>query len=165
MSGNWTACKGPRRTADRAASNPAVRRLCAWAAVALITPALLSCAVRAGGPDEDAVTLSVANETREPLRCTVLFAHFVSKDVGIIAPRAEVSLSMVRQGNDGALWIPRADGRKMMIETIDCGAAALSAETRGQVPLLSVRASRHLRYHSACRRSGAVICTDPVPAQ
>ncbi len=162
MSGNWTAWKDPRRAATRAASNPVVRHLCAWAAVAFITAALPSCPVRAGGPDEDAVTLSVANETREPLRCTVLFAHFVSRDLGAIAPRAEVSLSMFRQGNDGALWIPRADGRRMMIETIDCGAAA---EMRGQVPLLSVHASRHLRYHSACRRSGAVVCTDPVPVQ
>ncbi len=165
MTGNWTACKGPRRPADRAASNPVVRRLCAWAAVALIAAALLSCAARAGAADEDAVTLSITNESLEPLRCTIVFAHFVSKDVGTIAPRAEVSLLMFRQKNDGALWIPRADGRKMMIETIDCGAAALSAETRGQVPLLSVRASHHLRYHSACRWSGAVVCADPVPAQ
>jgi hypothetical protein len=159
MSGNWTACKGPRRLADRAACNPVVRRFRAWTAVAVIAAVLPSCAARAG----DTVTLSVANETREPLRCTVLFAHFVSQDLGTIAPRAEVSLSMFRQGNDGALWIPRADGRRMMIETIDCGVAA--AETRGQVPLLSVRGSRHLRYHSACRRSGAVVCTDPVPVQ
>ncbi len=127
--------------------------------------ALLPGAGQAGGADEDAVTLSIANASPEPLRCTILFAHFVSKDIGTIAPRAEVSLSMFRQKNDGTLWIPRADGRKMMIETIDCGAAALSAETRGQVPLLSMRSSHHLRYHSACRRSGAVVCADPVPAQ
>jgi len=150
MTENPTACKGRRRPIG-------------WAAIALVAVALLPGVGRAGGPDEEAVTLSIANESPQPLRCTVLFAHFVSKDVGTIAPRAEVALSMFRRKNDGALWIPRADGRRMMIETIDC--AALSAEMHGQVPLLSVRASHHLRYRSSCRQSSTLVCADPVPAQ
>ena len=163
MTGNWTACKGPRRPADWAASNPVVRRLCAWAAVALIAAALLSCAARADAPDEDAVTLSIANESPEPLRCTILFAHFVVTDVGTILPSADLSIAIFRQDGDGALWIPRADGRRMMIETIDCGSTSRWAQTRGQISLLPARAGRDARYSAHCRLDGTVVCDDPTP--
>src|SRR5262245_4271226 len=99
MTGNWTACKGRRQPVG-------------FAAIVLVGAALLAGIGQAGGSEDDAVTLSIANESPEPLRCTILFAHFVSKDVGTIAPRAEVSLSIFRQKDGGALWIPRADGRK-----------------------------------------------------
>jgi len=152
MTGNRTACKGGRwRTA--------------WVAVALGATALLPAAAPASAPDDEPVVLAIVNEMPEPLRCTVLFAHFVSKEIGTIAASAEISLSMFRQKTDGALWIPRTDGRRMMIETVECGAAALWAETRGQFPLLPVRAGREVRYHSSCRRSGGAICTDPAPTR
>jgi len=70
---------------------------------------------------------------------------------------------MSRQDGDGALWIARADGRRMMIETIDCGVAARWAATRGQISLLPARAGHDARYGTTCRLKGAVICEDPAP--
>jgi hypothetical protein len=152
MTGNRTACKAWRRPKG-------------WAAIALVVAALLPFAAHAGGSGDQPVMLSIANEGPGPLRCMVLFAHFVTTDVGTVAPDAEVSISMFRQNSDGALWIARADGRKMMIETIECGAAARWAETRGQVSLLPVRAGHDQRYHSRCRGGSAEFCADPRPAQ
>ncbi len=128
------------------------------AAIALVAVALLPGAGQTGGTDEDAVTLSIANESREPLRCMILFAHFVVTDVGPIPPSADLSITMFRQDGDGALWIPRADGRRMMIETIDCGSASRWAETRGQISLLPARAGRDMHYSSSCRLNGTVVC-------
>ncbi len=97
------------------------------------------------------------------MRCMILFAHFVATDTGTIRPNGELSIAMFRQGGDGALWIPRADGRRMMIETIDCGSALRWAETRGQISLLPARAGRDGRYGARCRLSGSVACDDPAP--
>jgi hypothetical protein len=133
-------------------------------AIALVVAALLPFVARAGGSGDQPVMLSIANEGPGPLRCLVMFAHFVTTDVGTVAPGAEVSISMSRQNSDGALWIARADGRKMMIETIECGAAARWAETRGQVSLLPLRAGHDQRYHSRCRGGSAEFCADPRPA-
>jgi len=133
-----------------------LRGLAAFAALALaLSP------VRAAEPDSHAVTLSVANESGEPLRCMIMFAHFVATEAGTIAPGGEASIAMSRQDSDGALWIARADGRRMMIETIDCGAATRWAATRGQISLLPARGGREARYAATCRLDGTVICEAP----
>ena len=97
------------------------------------------------------------------MRCQILFAHFVVTEAGTIPPGGDLSIAMSRQDSDGALWIPRADGRRMMIETIDCGAATRWAETRGQISLLPARAGREARYGARCRLNGTVACDDPAP--
>ena len=136
-----------------------------WSAVAIMT-ALASVSPlppsRAGAPDAQPVTLSIANESREPLRCLIMFAHFVVAEAGTIAPGGKLAITLSRQDSDGALWIARADGRRMMIETIDCGAAARWAATRGQIPLLPARAGREARYGTTCRLGGTVVCEDPA---
>ena len=68
MTGNRTACKAWRLTG--------------WAAIAVIVAALLPFVARAGGSGDQPVTLSIANEGPGPLRCMVLFAHFVTTDAG-----------------------------------------------------------------------------------
>lgn len=137
---------------------PRIGRLCAFAVLALA-----SAASPAAEPDSRDVTLSIANAGGESMRCQILFAHFVVMEAGGIPAGGELSIAMSRQESDGALWIPRADGRRMMIETIDCGAAARWAATRGQIPLLSARAGREPRYGTTCRLQGVVTCEDPAP--
>ena len=119
-----------------------------WSALAIITAlALASPLSPAWAAEPDAqVTLSITNEAQEPLRCQIMFAHFVVTEAGTIPPAGKLAIALSRQDSDGALWIARADGRRMMIETIECGAAARWAETRGQIPLLPARAGRESRY-------------------
>jgi hypothetical protein len=158
MIGKANGCKGARRPSGAHAF--ALPR--AWLILVGLGLALLpSCA--GAGSGQQPVTLSIANASQEPLRCMILFAHFVATDVGPIAPNDDLALAMFRQDEDGALFIPRADGRRMMIETIDCGAAARWAETRGQISLLPARAGRDARYGTTCRLAGAVSCADPAP--
>jgi hypothetical protein len=140
-----------------------VPRLRMLAVSAMLALALPSAPARAAATQSHDVTLSIANGAAEPMRCQILFAHFVVIDAGTIAPGGDLAIAMSRQDSDGALWIARADGRRMMIETIACGAASRWAATRGQVPLLPARAGREARYGTTCRLGGAVVCEDPVP--
>jgi hypothetical protein len=138
-------------------------RLCSLVVAAILASASASVPARAAGPDSHEVILSVTNAGGEPMRCQILFAHFVVTEAGIIPPGGDLAIAMSRQDSDGALWIARADGRRMMIETIDCGAAARWSATRGQIPLLPARAGRAARYGTTCRLNAAVACDGPVP--
>ena len=120
-------------------------------------------AAQAAGSDAQPVALSIVNEGAGPMRCLILFAHWVTTEGGTIRPNGKLSIAMFRQDSDGALFIPRADGRRMMIETIDCAVASRWAETRGQISLLPARAGRDARYRTRCRLSGAVVCADLAP--
>jgi len=144
---------------------PPAPRLSAVAAAALLALALPLSPAWAATPDSHDVTLSIANDSYEPMRCLILFAHFVVTEAGTIPPEGDLAIALSRQDSDGALWIARADGRRMMIETIECGAASRWAETRGQIPLLPARAGRAPRYGTACRLHDAIACEDlkPVP--
>ena len=141
---------------------PAVPRL-RLAIAAMLALALQSAPVAATAPDSHDVALSIANDGHEPIRCLILFAHFVVTEAGTIPPGGDLAIAMSRQDSDGALWIARADGRRMMIETVECGAASRWAETRGQIPLLPARAGRAVGYRSTCRLNRTVLCDDPAP--
>jgi len=143
---------------------PPALRLRAAAVSALLALTLPLSPARAAAPDSHDVTLSIANDGDEPIRCLILFAHWVVTEAGTIPPGGALAVAMSRQDSDGALWIARADGRRMMIETVQCGAAARWAETRGQIPLLPARAGRDAAYRTTCRLGGTVVCADPAPA-
>ena len=138
----------------------------AWSALAAVAALVLASSlvpVRAAAPDSHDVTLSISNAGREPLRCMIMFAHWVVTEAGTIPPGGALAVAMSRQDSDGALWIARADGRRMMIETIDCGALAQWGKTRGQISLLPARAGRHARYGTTCRLRDSVICDELAP--
>jgi hypothetical protein len=140
-----------------------VAGLSALAIIAALVSMLPLLPARAAAPDAQAVTLSITNESSEPLRCQIMFAHFVVTEAGAIPPGGNLAIALSRQDSDGALWIARADGRRMMIETIDCGASARWAEARGQIPLLPARAGREARYGTTCRFHDVVNCEDLKP--
>lgn len=140
-----------------------VAGLSALAVITVLASASSLLPARAVEPDAQEVTLLIANESKEPLRCQIMFAHFVVTEAGTVPPGGNLAIALSRQDSDGALWIARADGRRMMIETIDCGAASRWAATRGQIPLLPARAGRESRYGTTCRLGDAVLCEAPAP--
>ena len=154
MPAEANACKAP----------PPAPRLRAVAVAALLALVLPLSPAQAAAPESRDVTLSIANDGDEPIRCLILFAHWVVTEAGTIPPGGALAVAMSRQDSDGALWIARADGRRMMIETVQCGAGARWAETRGQIPLLPARAGRDAAYRTTCRLGGVVVCADPAPA-
>lgn len=97
------------------------------------------------------VTLSLANSGTEPLRCRLMFGHWVDRDLGALAPGASTALSMTQAASDGALYVLRADGeRKMMIETIQCAQSGDWMESFGQVDFAPIRSRRTHAIEASC---------------
>lgn len=119
------------------------------ALLALCAALLSSCAQP---PTEDQpVTLSLTNAGPSPLRCHVMFGHWVDRDLGELAPGASIPLTMTQAAADGALYVMRDDGqRRMMIETIQCGRSGRWTETVGQVDLAPIRSRRAHAIEASC---------------
>jgi hypothetical protein len=111
---------------------------------------------------ETTVTLSIKNDDRQSLRCVVIFAHWVTTDVGPIPPGETAAVAMTRGPQPGALHIARFDGRPMMIENIICGADKDWTNSYDQLPLTLVRDSAVSTYQMACRAAPRIVCA-PSP--
>jgi hypothetical protein len=115
---------------------------------------------RADTPDA-AVTLHIANDGAQALRCVLLFGHWVTLELGIIDAGGSHVLAMLRDAGDGSLYIARDDGRAMMIENVVCGADRAWTETLGQISLLPLRESREREFQTSCRIDDRLNCTPP----
>jgi hypothetical protein len=108
------------------------------------------------------VTLALTNAGPSPLRCRLMFGHWVDRDLGALAPGASTALSMAQAASDGALYVLRADGeRKMMIETIQCAPSGDWMETFGQVDFAPIRSRRARAIEASCAApagGGRTIC-------
>ena len=108
------------------------------------------------------VTLELANAGTEPLRCRLMFGHWVDRDLGVLAPGAATDIAMTQATSDGALYILRADGeRKMMIETIQCAQSGDWMENFGQVDFAPIRSRRAQAIEASCAAlvgGGRTIC-------
>ena len=129
-------------------------------AAILLALALSTGMARAADP---AVALSIRNDGPVALRCMILFGHWITQDVGPIPPGASAQVAMWRGQPAGALYIPRFDGRKMMIENLICGSDAAWAETYDQIPIASLRAGAAARFATSCKPAATVkiACTAP----
>ena len=97
------------------------------------------------------VTLSLANAGPEPLRCRLMFGHWVDRDLGALAPGASTDVAMTQAASDGALYVLRADGaRKMMIETIQCAQSGDWMARFGQVDFAPIRSRRAQAIEASC---------------
>jgi hypothetical protein len=108
------------------------------------------------------VTLALANAGNEPLRCRLMFGHWVDRDLGALAPGASTTLAMTQAARDGALYVLRADGeRKMMVETIQCAPSGDWMQTFGQVDFAPIRSRRAQVIEASCAApagGGRTIC-------
>jgi hypothetical protein len=104
------------------------------------------------------VTLSIKNDDAQSLRCMVVFAHWITTDIGPIASGETATVAMTHGPQPGALHIARFDGRPMMIENIICGADNDWSNSVDQLPLSAVRDSAIAAYQIACRTARRVVC-------
>ena len=128
-------------------------------ATILLALALSTGMARAADP---AVALSIRNDGPAELRCMILFGHWITQDVGPIAPGGGAEVAMWRGQPPGALYIPRFDGRKMMIENLVCGSDAAWAETYDQIPIATLRDSTAAAaFRTACKpaATGKIACS------
>ena len=138
----------------------------AVACLVLLLAILPGCATQspqAAGRGDVEVTLRLANAGDEPLRCAILFGHWVEQDLGRVPPGDTLDVVLRRQSPDGGLFVPRgADGRPMMVENLICGPLAGWWEGRADVTLLPLRAGRDLRYDATCAVATEARCRAPV---
>lgn len=113
-------------------------------------------------PQDRPVTLALKNVGAEPLRCRLMFGHWVDRDLGELAPGAATEIAMTQAAEDGALYILRSDGaRRMMIETIQCAQAGDWMQSFGQVDFAPIRSSRARSIEASCAApagGGRVAC-------
>ncbi len=138
---------------------PEPRRRRATFIGALLFGSLASLAAQSGGDDgDDLVDLDLINGDSQTLRCVTVLAHFVSLPDLTIEPGATLRVSYFRGAADGTLYILRDDGRRMMVENLLCGRTDDWDATRGEVPLLDVRASTSPHMVMTCRVAGRLQC-------
>jgi hypothetical protein len=109
------------------------------------------------------VEIEIHNVGEAPMRCLLVLAHWVTIDVPIVPGGARRTVALRRQSGDGALFLPRADGRRMMVENLLCGEDRRWWETRGEVPLLPLRKGAVGRLEATCRVDARVRCVLPEP--
>ena len=112
------------------------------------------------------VHVHLTNAGATPLRCRIMFGHWVNRDLGILAPGAETRFDMQQSPKDGALYIMRDDGqRRMMIENLFCARDGGPQATEGQVDLAPARSGRPREIVAACAmpaNGGRVECPPAI---
>ncbi|MBX6321869.1 MAG: hypothetical protein IRY94_08580 [Rhodospirillaceae bacterium] len=126
---------------------------------ALPLAGLLLAAALSARAEPAAVTVEIHNAGSTAMRCLLMLGHWVTRDLPLLAPGATTALAFDRQAEDGALYLLRDDGRRrMMVETLLCGADARWWETRAPVPLDALREGAGRRLAATCRVEERVRC-------
>ncbi len=132
-----------------------MRLCCLWLAATLLS-------AQAVAGDEDKVSIAVANETRQVLRCQFLLAHWMTSAAVLIQPGASARLALGR-AVDGALFQRQAgEERPFHVESLLCGSDRDFGSSRIDLDLSPLRAreSDSLSFRCggeaapACRRAG-----------
>jgi hypothetical protein len=129
-----------------------MRISCVWFAI------LAGCAaIGAGEPNQrHGIALALANQGRSDIDCRLRYGHWVDRDLGTIAPGAQIAFLVSQDDSDGALYVMRDDGqRRMMIETIQCGRSANWFDSFGQVDLGPARRTRPSAIMASCEAPSA----------
>ncbi len=125
---------------------------------------ILLAACTAATPQRAPLALAIRNtDPTEPMRCVMVVAHFVSVDVPLVAPGETIRLDFSRVVDTGSLIVAAADGRDMEVENLLCGSDDRWSETRGDLPLLPLRAATTSRLEAACRLVPRLGCTINAP--
>lgn len=103
------------------------------------------------------LAINLTNKGAEPLRCQLIYGHWVERGLGEVAPGESVRIDVVRAAKDGGLYNMRPDGKKaMMVENVICGRLEGWKESLGQVGLDSLRRNPATVVEASCAvRAGA----------
>lgn len=123
---------------------------------------LASCVADRQDAADTALTIELANSGAEPLRCQLIYGHWVERPLGEIAPGASVKVELMRAAEDGGLYNMRPDGqKKMMVENVICGRLEGWKESLGQVGLDPLRRNPATAVDASCAApagTGRVTC-------
>ena len=115
---------------------------------ALILSLWLSAVARAG--EGVPLEVTIENRSQHPLRCLLVFAHWTTLDLPLVAPGGEISIALNRAA-DRALFVPRPqDARPMMLEALHCGADGRWSETLLRLDWTIPMRSEERSFRLAC---------------
>jgi hypothetical protein len=126
-----TAISGAEKDSDMLRYSPV--RVAALLAVALWTTA--PAAEAPGGRALVSVTLDVANASAGPIDCRAAIAHWFSAEVGAAGPGGAVAATLWVDPASGTVHLINAAGDAMPVESLWCGVADATWNTRSLLPL------------------------------
>ena len=101
---------------------------------------LTSCVADRQDAADTPLTINLANKGGEPLRCQLIYGHWVERGLGEVAPGESLKIEVMRAAKDGGLYNMRPDGKlEMMVENVICGRLEGWKESLGQVDLDPLR--------------------------
>jgi hypothetical protein len=103
------------------------------------------------------IEVRVANGSSEALRCLMVFAHWTTLDLPVIAPGGHASLVLER-APDRALFIRRQDGRPMMLEALHCGHDGRWSQTLLKLDWTPPMLSDARAFRLACMGAQSLSC-------
>lgn len=123
---------------------------------------LASCVADRQDAADTELTINLRNSGTEPLRCQLIYGHWVERGLGEIAPDASVKIELMRAAEDGGLYNMRPDGqKKMMVENVICGRLDGWKDSLGQVDLNELRRRPAASAEASCAApvgAGRVAC-------
>lgn len=123
---------------------------------------LTSCVANPQDAADTPLTINLANSGAEPLRCQVIYGHWVERGLGEVAPGESVKIEVMRAAKDGGLYNMRPDGKlEMMVENVICGRLEGWKESLGQVNLDPLRRAPAAMVEASCTApagAGRVTC-------
>lgn len=136
----------------------------AWRLLLVATIAHVATAcdrVPAAGEDGGSeLRLAIENASGEGLRCVVVLAHFVTRDLPAIAVGTRLEIAFER-GADGSLAYISSGGRAMLVENLLCGADSRWTATARDLPLLALRSGGIRQHRFRCTPAGATLACAP----
>jgi hypothetical protein len=104
------------------------------------------------------IEVTIENRSEGPLRCLLVFAHWTTLEVPVIAPGGTASV-VVNRAADRALFIPRPqDGRPMMLEALHCGGDGRWSETLLKLDWRTPMLADGRSFRLACGGEGRLSC-------
>ena len=116
------------------------------------------------GPEEDTrpVRLRITNAgTNDPLRCLLSMAHFITRDIALIAAGDHVDVDLRRGMESGTLYYREDATPPMAVENIYCGIDRAWAETKTDLDLSALRRGNGISHDMVCGADGELVCTAP----
>lgn len=104
--------------------------------------------------------LEIVNETtRAVLRCQLVLAHFMTRDLAPTAPGQALEIDLLRETASGTLLRSDLDGRLVPVENVLCGADDDWMATRNDVDLTGLRAGSLRRLRIVCVEGNGMSCS------
>lgn len=147
---------------------PKSNRSAAERAARILRPAVLALLVvafgipgfgaAAAGQDKTPVVLQITNDSGRALRCQLVLAHFMTRDLKLAAPGDGIAVDLLRETETGTLLRSDVDGRWVPVENVLCGVDADWVATRNDLDLTDLREGGARRLRIDCSARNGLSC-------